>query len=61
MRLKLENFRTKLDKCPKCGCKSIYVDGAITFDGYFRINFECNNPDCSAKFEFRGGWLKVVD
>jgi len=59
MKFKLENFRTKLDKCPVCGCNSLYIDSAsLTFDGYLHIDWlQCNNPDCHAKFEFRSGWL----
>ena len=59
MKFKLENFRTKLDKCPICGCNSLYIDNAsLTFDGYLHIGWlQCNNPDCYAKFEFHSGWL----
>jgi len=61
MKFKLENFRTKLDKCPVCGCKSLFISGAgITFDGCLHItSLECDNPECNALFVFRGGWLKL--
>ena len=64
-KMKIENFKTKLKECPKCGCKSIYVPYAsINYDGTINLThiiLRCNNPKCNARFEFRGGWLVEVD
>ncbi len=55
-------LRTKLEKCPKCGCDSMYVTCvSLDFDGVVYMDFfKCNKPGCGQEFEVRGGWLVTV-
>lgn len=58
-------IKDSLTKCPKCGCKSIFIDTyfSVDFDGNItnkKLKGKCNNPKCEQKMWYHPSLKKII-